>query len=330
MTRTMSTVILMAVLMTTATIVTSTDLIGDAYALKAKGVGTAKYGSSTNICGVQLCSDYPGGKSAWESEQGKVAYVPQNTSPQKSTKNQMMMQGHDYKAITGTIQSVQDPGVGHEQHQIAIILPPSDVMYKGQLTYSASEPIQLVALHGPLGPGEDKGQPTWSPDGETKFALTFIDPKTNMGTWDFTGNAIAVHTKKTEPFTVSYSAFYMEKQPSSTVKTETIQSVQDPGVGHEQHQLAIILPPSEKTYHGFVTYSASEPIQLVALHGPLGPGEDKGQPTWSPDGETKFALTFIDPKTNMGTWDFTGNAIAVHTKNPTKFTVSYSVAAGEY
>ena len=118
---------------------------------------------------------------------------------------QTMTQTHVYKAITGTMQSKQDPGVGHEQHQLAMILPPSKVMYKGQLTYSASEPIQLVALHGPLGPGEDKGQPTWTPDGKTKYALTFIDPKTNMGTWDFTGNAIGIHTKNPTEFTVSYS-----------------------------------------------------------------------------------------------------------------------------
>ena len=43
----------------------------DANALKSKGVGTSKYGSSTNICGIQLCSEYPGGKAAWLESQGK-------------------------------------------------------------------------------------------------------------------------------------------------------------------------------------------------------------------------------------------------------------------
>ena len=41
----------------------------DANALKAQGVGTSRYGSSTNICGLQLCSDIPGGKAAWEEMQ---------------------------------------------------------------------------------------------------------------------------------------------------------------------------------------------------------------------------------------------------------------------
>ena len=48
-----------------------TDYFSDADALKGKGVGTMKYGSSTDICGLQLCSEIPGGKAAWMAEQGK-------------------------------------------------------------------------------------------------------------------------------------------------------------------------------------------------------------------------------------------------------------------
>jgi len=149
-----------------------------------------------------------------------------------------------------------------------------------------------------------------------------------MGSWFFTGNALAVHTMNTEEFTVSYSVSYMEKDMSDTVMTGTITSMVDPGMDHESHQLTIILPPSEMTYSGLLTYSASEPIQLVALHGPLAEGEDAGQAIWTPDGETKFALTFVDAESSMGTWAFAGNALAVHTMNTEEFTVSYSVAAG--
>ncbi|MBN4046117.1 PD40 domain-containing protein, partial [Nitrosarchaeum koreense] len=196
------------------------------------------------------------------------------------------------KVSSGTIESMTDPGVGHESHQLSILLPPSENVYSGILTYSASEPIQLVSLHGPLAEGEDNGQPIWSPDGETKFALTFVDNESSMGTWKFSGNALAVHTKNTESFTTSYSVKYYESEPSDTVSSGTIESMTDPGVGHESHQLSILLPPSENVYSGILTYSASEPIQLVSLHGPLAEGEDNGQPIWSPDGETKFALTF--------------------------------------
>jgi ribosomal protein S11 len=246
-------------------------------------------------------------------------------------KKQMMEKtmAHKSKIKSGTMISVQDPGLGHESHQLAVILPPSDMIYKGTLTYAASEPIQLVVLTGPLAKGEDNGQPIWTPDGKTKFALTIVDPQTSSGTWNFAGNALAVHTKNTTPFTVSYTVSYAEKEKSTTVSTGTITSVQDPGLGHESHQLAVILPPSDMPYSGILTYSASEPVQLVALHGPLAKGEDNGQPIWTPDGKTKFALTIVDPQTSSGTWNFAGNALAVHTKNTTPFTVSYTVVASQ-
>ncbi len=47
-----------------------TDYFSDAEALKSKGTGTSKYGSSTGICGLDLCSNYPGGRAAWEADQG--------------------------------------------------------------------------------------------------------------------------------------------------------------------------------------------------------------------------------------------------------------------
>jgi len=224
------------------------------------------------------------------------------------------------------LESAQDPGVGHEQHQLAIILPPSDKVYSGKLMYDASENIQLVTLHGPLADGEAKGQATWTPDGETKFALTFVDPKNAKGEWQFAGNALAVHTMKPTPFVVDYKVDYKEKPKSDTVMTETIQSMQDPGIGHESHQLAVLLAPSSDVYSGILSYSASEPIQLVSLRGPIGSGEQP-KATWTPDGETIFELTFVDSKNAMGTWEFSGNALAVHTMKPTEFTVSYSVSA---
>ena len=224
------------------------------------------------------------------------------------------------------LESALDPGVGHEQHQLAIILPPSDDVYSGKLMYDASENIQLVALHGPLAEGEDKGQAIWTPDGETKFALTFVDPMNAKGEWQFAGNALAVHTMNPTPFIVDYKVDYEEMPMSETVITGTTQSVIDPGMGHESHQIAILLAPSSDVYSGILSYSASEPIQLITLRGPIGSGEQPDM-TWTPDGKTIFELTFVDPENAMGSWEFSGNALAVHTMNPTEFTVSYSVSA---
>jgi len=224
--------------------------------------------------------------------------------------------------------SMLDPGIGHESHQIAILLAPSDKVYSGTLKYDASEPIHLVTLHGPLAEGEDNGQPIWTPDGETKFALTFVDQESAKGEWMFAGNALAVHTMFTNPFIVDYDIDYTEKRMSDTVMTGTLDSMTDPGVGHASHQLTVILPPSANTYSGIVSYSASEPIQLVSLRGPLAEGET-ADPIWTPDGETVFALTFVDAKNSMGSWEFSGNALAVHTMKSSPMTTSFSVSATE-
>jgi len=219
-----------------------------------------------------------------------------------------------------------DPGMGHESHQLAIILAPSSNVYSGTLMYDASEPIQLVALHGPLADGEDKGQAIWTPDGETKFALTFVNPNSANGEWQFAGNALAVHTMNTEPFIVDYKVDFEETSMSDTVVTGTVDTATDPGVGHESHQLAVLLAPSSDVYSGILSYTASEDIQLVTLRGPIG-ADEKPAKTWTPDGETIFELTFVDPKNAMGSWEFSGNALAVHTMNTNQATISYSVSA---
>jgi len=107
--------------------------------------------------------------------------------------------------------------------------------------------------------------------------------------------------------------------------TQTLTSMQDPGQGHESHQLAIILSPNKGAiYDGSITYTASEPVQIVILH-EIDKEYAKGQPTWTVDGDTVFGLTLVDPSTNAGSYEFTGAALALHTKNTNKFTTTVSV-----
>jgi len=339
MTKTILSILFISAILITGAIAASVDLTQFADAKPGEGKpgglsGPKRYGSATGsvVCGDRLCSEVSGKTVMPSVPEGEIVVELEEEITMKEAtmeKETMEMKPHGWITSTGTIQSMMDPGVGHEGHSIAIILPPTDMVYQGIVSYDVTEPIQLVALHGPLAEGEDSGQPIWTPDGETKFALTFIDPETSMGSWLFTGNALAVHTMNEEQFAVSHSVSYMEKEMSDTVITGTLNSMIDPGIGHEGHSIAIILPPSEMTYSGILTYSASEPIQLVALHGPLAEGEDAGQAIWTPDGETKFALTFVDNKSNMGTWVFAGNALAVHTMNTDGFSITYSVVAGQ-
>jgi len=106
--------------------------------------------------------------------------------------------------------------------------------------------------------------------------------------------------------------------------TETISSSQDPGQGHESHQLALILSPNEGSlYDGSLTYASSEEVQIVILHEIL-KEQAKGQPTWTVDGKTVYGLTLIEPKTNSGTIEFTGAALGLHSMKSNQFTATVS------
>jgi len=268
-------------------------------------------------------------KAIQESSSIETAEKLYVKSSEEATGTPSLAQGGFGLTTSGTMTSVQDPGQGHEAHQIAVILPPTDKVYIGKLTFSASEPVQYVTIHGPLAEGEDRGQPIWAPMGDTKYALTIIDNGAKSGGWFFAGNALALHTMHDTSFTATYSVVYAEVEPGvypkGTVETGTVTSIQDPGMGHEQHSLALILPPRDIPYQGgVVSYSASENVQLVALLGPLDEDEIKGQTIWT-HGETKYALTIIEGG-KMGVWNtFSGNALALHSFNPDGFTATYSL-----
>ena len=107
--------------------------------------------------------------------------------------------------------------------------------------------------------------------------------------------------------------------------TETIVSSQDPGQGHENHQLALILSPNEGTiYDGSMTFTSSEPVQIVVLH-EISSQQSKGQPTWSVDGKTIYGLSLIDLQKNSGSFEFTGAALALHSPNSNEFTATVSI-----
>ena len=336
MTKTIFLAIFTIAVLLTGTIAGPMGLIESAEALKSKGNSASKI-NSNKVCGDRLCSEIPKEvksevkkKEEIKTEKKTEAAEKAKQAPKKDTKAETMEKAKETsalkvpKTVTGVMTSVQDPGQGHENHQLAIILPPSENTYRGHITYSASENVQLVALHGPLKAGMAKNQPIWTMDGKTKFGLTLVDRETSSGVWQFSGNAIALHTKNTEPFTVSYSVTYTENPVSEKVIKGTLTSKQDPGIGHETHQLAVILGPSGKTYSGHLTYDASEPVQIVTLIGPMSKGEISTMPYWTPDGETYYGLVLI-PSKAAGSTMFSGNALALHTMNETPFTVSYSL-----
>ncbi|KFM15943.1 hypothetical protein SCCGRSA3_02496 [Marine Group I thaumarchaeote SCGC RSA3] len=107
--------------------------------------------------------------------------------------------------------------------------------------------------------------------------------------------------------------------------TQTFSSSQDPGQGHENHQLSLILSPNEGTiYDGSMTFTSSEPVQIVVLH-EINLNDAKGQPTWNIDGETVYGLSLIDLQEKSGSFEFTGAALGLHSPNSKSFTSTVSV-----
>ncbi|MDH3765064.1 MAG: hypothetical protein OER82_04565 [Nitrosopumilus sp.] len=63
----------------------TTNYFTDVEALKGEGVGSSKYGSTTNVCGLQLCSEIPGGKDVWIGQESEdpIALVVEDTDEMK-------------------------------------------------------------------------------------------------------------------------------------------------------------------------------------------------------------------------------------------------------
>ena len=126
-----------------------------------------------------------------------------------------------------------------------------------------------------------------------------------------------------------------DEQDTVTIQ-KTGESSPDPLPGHSAHQLVMALPPRTdgKVWVGTVTWTASKPVEVVVLEGynpSVTADAAHGQPLTAPFGNGAVAISLI--KTSSGTpiasgsMPFAGNALAFHTLNGNKFTVTYTVAA---
>jgi hypothetical protein len=126
-----------------------------------------------------------------------------------------------------------------------------------------------------------------------------------------------------------------DEQDTVTIQKTGVSSP-DPLPGHSAHQLVMALPPRTdgKVWVGTVTWTASKPVEVVVLEGynpSVTADAAHGQPLTAPFGNGAVAISLI--KTSSGTpiasgsMPFAGNALAFHTLNGNKFTVTYTVAA---
>ncbi len=135
--------------------------------------------------------------------------------------------------------SAQDPLPGHESHQAVIALPPrtDNSVWVGDVTWTASKPVEVVVLHGYNGSAvanqtstaanqtaSQFGEPLTAPFGGGEVAITLVKTDSgspvNSGSMNFAGNALVFHTLGGEPFTVTYTVDATAEELDNAVEDE--------------------------------------------------------------------------------------------------------------
>jgi plastocyanin len=150
------------------------------------------------------------------------AQSPQGIPSQPVTQQQ---EEEETIILQGTVTSSQDPLLGHEEHQMATILPfrQDGVIYEGVLTYTATEPVEVVILNiqilneteqQVLNATEDDGEfgtlLTSQLDNHTSLAISYITPEYGdtpapSASIPFAGNTVWLHTLSGEPFAATFA-----------------------------------------------------------------------------------------------------------------------------
>jgi hypothetical protein len=159
------------------------------------------------------------------AEEGSTMQSQSNTKDQTGLFSSNANFGEKTSDGMSRITSKVDPGLGHEHHQLAVIIPISDKEYTGTLYYSASEPVQLVTLRGPLEPGQEKGKSVWTKDNKAFYEIIQVNPYTTTGKWEFVGNALAAHTFKSTPFAIDYRVDYEEVKDTPRLPANSVNNV---------------------------------------------------------------------------------------------------------
>ena len=110
-----------------------------------------------------------------------------------------------------TVRSAQDPFPGHEKHQLVVLLlDTSGKVFTGTLSYTSTEPLEVVVLfpYDPPGPpSESHGElDTVDIDGQLySFTVISTGKKVKSATMPFSGAGLALHTLSGKPFEASAS-----------------------------------------------------------------------------------------------------------------------------
>ena len=109
--------------------------------------------------------------------------------------------------------------------------------------------------------------------------------------------------------------------------------MQDPLPGHESHQVVIAAPLRDdgKIYSGIVSFTASQPIEVVILHryNLVSNSSIIAEPLKTSVDDGKFAASvmkqFTESPFNAGSLVFAGNALAFHNLEGKAFVITYTI-----
>jgi hypothetical protein len=150
----------------------------------------------------------------------------------------------------GTVTSAQDPLPGHETHQAAEILPLREdgSVYSGVLTFTASEPVEVVVYNvqdlneterAILNTTDDEDAEfgtllTTQLDNQTSIVSTIITPTYGetpipSASIPFAGNGLSLHTIDGTPFVASYavSAQVVPAETQNNISNVTLTIAED-------------------------------------------------------------------------------------------------------
>ena len=158
--------------------------------------------------------------------------------------------------FTQTITSSQDPGQGHYNHQLALVLSPNQgTLYDGSMTFTSSETVQIAVLHE-INQQDAKGQNVWTVDGNTFYGLSLIDTEQKSGSFEFTGAALALHSMDSKEFTATVSVdAWIRGQPSEVIMQKIELEKQDSSLLLSRANVQAVIPMHQGIYEeGKVLY----------------------------------------------------------------------------
>lgn len=157
--------------------------------------------------------------------------------------------------FTQTITSSHNPAMDGSQGQIAMILSPNPgTIYDGSMTYAASKEVHLVILHE-ITKGDSKGQPTWTVDGETIYAISELEPAAMANTVEFTGAALGLKSSDRESFTATASVDgWIRGQPTEVVMQKLEEKKEEKRIDLARANMLVDLPLHKGFFEGKDVY----------------------------------------------------------------------------